>query len=87
MNSNGTAVLIVQPFYGGGNSSARCNPKVFSKGDIYQEGKEAGVNKAVNRRLKRYTIDDIYALPDGECAELFDGQTYDVAPPAGSVNG
>lgn len=28
-----------------------------------------------------YTIDDIYALPDGERAELIDGQMYMMAPP------
>ena len=28
-----------------------------------------------------YTIDDIYALPDGEHAELIDGQLYMMAPP------
>lgn len=29
-----------------------------------------------------YTIDDIYALPDGSRAELIDGQIYDMAPPS-----
>ena len=29
-----------------------------------------------------YTIDDIYALPDGERAELIDGKIYDMAPPS-----
>lgn len=29
-----------------------------------------------------YTIDDIYALPEGERAELIDGQIYYMAPPA-----
>ncbi|MDE6926294.1 MAG: Uma2 family endonuclease [Acetatifactor sp.] len=28
-----------------------------------------------------YTIDDIYALPDGERAELIDGKIYYMAPP------
>lgn len=28
-----------------------------------------------------YTIEDIYALPDGERAELIDGRIYDMAPP------
>lgn len=28
-----------------------------------------------------YTIDDIYALPNGHRAELIDGQIYDMAPP------
>lgn len=30
---------------------------------------------------KEYTIDDIYALPDGQRAELIDGQMYIMAPP------
>lgn len=29
----------------------------------------------------QYTIDDIYALPDGQRAELIDGQMYMMAPP------
>lgn len=36
--------------------------------------------RAVNQE-KVYTIDDIYALPDGERAELIDGQIYYMAPP------
>ena len=31
---------------------------------------------------KTYTIDDIYALPNGKRAELVDGQIYDMAPPS-----
>lgn len=30
---------------------------------------------------KDYTIDDIYALPEGQRAELIDGQLYNMAPP------
>lgn len=30
---------------------------------------------------KEYTIDDIYALPDGQRAELIDGQMYMMSPP------
>lgn len=30
---------------------------------------------------RSYTVDDIYALPDGARAELIDGQIYDMAPP------
>lgn len=30
---------------------------------------------------KNHTIDDIYALPDGQRAELIDGQLYMMAPP------
>ncbi len=33
-------------------------------------------------RSNRYTIDDIYALPEGQRAELIDGQIYDMAPPS-----
>ena len=29
-----------------------------------------------------HTIDDIYALPDGERAELIDGQLFMMAPPS-----
>ena len=29
-----------------------------------------------------YTIEDIYALPEGKRAELIDGQIYDMAPPS-----
>ena len=32
-------------------------------------------------KQKDYTIEDIYALPDGERAELIDGQIYYMAPP------
>lgn len=31
---------------------------------------------------KIYTTDDIYALPEGERAELIDGQIYMMAPPS-----
>lgn len=34
------------------------------------------------RELKTYTIEDIYALPDGQRAELIDGQIYFMAPPS-----
>lgn len=33
------------------------------------------------RQEEFYTIEDIYALPDGQRAELIDGQFYDMAPP------
>ena len=35
---------------------------------------------ALAQRLT-YTIDDIYALPEGQRAELIDGQMYMMAPP------
>jgi len=33
------------------------------------------------KQVETYTIDDIYALPDGERAELIDGKIYYMAPP------
>lgn len=33
------------------------------------------------RKEEVYTVDDIYALPDGERAELIDGDIYYMAPP------
>ena len=35
----------------------------------------------VLRKEENYTIDDIYALPEGERAELIDGKIYYMAPP------
>lgn len=35
-------------------------------------------------RERRYTIEDIYNLPEGSRAELIDGQIYDMAPPTRS---
>ena len=34
------------------------------------------------RKEKTYTVEDMYALPDGERAELVDGEMYDMAPPS-----
>ncbi len=34
------------------------------------------------RKEKEYTVEDIYALPDGERAELIDGRIYYMAPPS-----
>ena len=36
----------------------------------------------VLKKEEIYTIDDIYALPDGERAELIDGKIYYMAPPS-----
>ena len=33
-------------------------------------------------REETYTIEDIYALPEGERAELIDGHIYYMAPPS-----
>lgn len=32
-------------------------------------------------KKNHYTIEDIYALPEGQRAELIEGQIYDMAPP------
>ena len=34
------------------------------------------------RKTDVYTVEDIYALPEGHRAELIDGQIYDMAPPS-----
>ncbi len=39
---------------------------------------------SVVKKEERYTIYDIYTLPEGERAELIDGQIYDMAPPSRS---
>ena len=36
---------------------------------------------ALAQQRLTYTVDDIYALPDGQRAELIDGQMYMMAPP------
>lgn len=46
-------------------------------------GSELEVNIVdVIRKEDIYTIEDIYALPDGERAELIDGKIYYMAPPS-----
>lgn len=39
------------------------------------------VTMPLPQQNNQYTIDDIYALPDGQRAELIDGQIYYMAPP------
>lgn len=41
-----------------------------------------GVGKACTVNVQLYTIDDIYALPEGERAELLDGEIYYMDPPS-----
>ena len=43
--------------------------------------KKGCVTMPIPQQNKEYTIDDIYALPDGQRAELIDGQMYMMAPP------
>ncbi len=47
----------------------------------YNKIKNGGVRMDALRKDDIYTIDDIYALPDGERAELIDGKIYYMAPP------
>lgn len=55
---------------------------VFSKSARYNGVKRGGeIIMDVLRKEDIYTIDDIYALPDGERAELIDGKIYYMAPP------
>ena len=47
----------------------------------YNINKKAGDYMDALRKEEIYTIEDIYALPDGERAELIDGKIYYMAPP------
>ena len=46
-----------------------------------QEKSEGGMIMPLLKE-ENYTIADIYALPEGERAELIDGKMYMVAPPS-----
>ena len=43
---------------------------------------DGGVRMDALRKQEIFTIDDIYALPEGERAELIDGKIYYMAPPS-----
>lgn len=45
-------------------------------------GRNGGLVMDAFREEKIYTIEDIFALPDGERAELVDGKIYYMAPPS-----
>ena len=49
---------------------------------VYNRIRDGGVRMDALRKEEIYTIDDIYALPDGERAELIDGKIYYMAPPS-----
>ncbi len=49
---------------------------------VYNRIKNGGVRMDALKKEKMYTIDDIYALPDGKRAELIDGKIYYMAPPS-----
>ena len=55
---------------------------VFTLNIVYNRIKSEGVNMDALKKEKIYTIDDIYALPDGERAELIDGKIHYMAPPS-----
>lgn len=44
-------------------------------------GKMWRLNRDALRKDELYTVDDIYALPNGKRAELIDGKIYYLAPP------
>ena len=48
--------------------------------DIMETGMEVDAVDAI-RKEEVFTVDDIYALADGERAELIDGKIYYMAPP------
>ena len=60
---------LIEVFTGNGN-----------KTNIYR-GMISLRTKEALRKEESYTINDIYALPDGERAELIDGKIYYMAPP------
>lgn len=49
---------------------------------VYNGIKRGGARMDALRKDEIYTIDDIYALPDGQRAELIDGRIYYMAPPS-----
>lgn len=50
-------------------------------GVAYNIIREGGMKMDALRKEEHYTIDDIYALPEGKRAELIDGKIYYMAPP------
>lgn len=56
---------------------------VFLKSARYNDAKSGGKRgRDALRKEEVYTIGDIYALPDGQRAELIDGKIYYMAPPS-----
>ena len=67
------------------------NSKIFDRFAVIEEGKLKTLenqqplwwkNTWVLPKEQTHTIEEIYALPDGQRAELVDGQIYDMAPPS-----
>ena len=53
---------------------------IYTLYNIEKEGDQ--MNTAVAKQLDYYTIEDIYNLPDGQRAELIDGELYMMATPS-----
>lgn len=51
-------------------------------GHVNKYESEVNGRMEVLRQEEIHTIEDIYALPDGERAELIDGRIYYMAPPS-----
>jgi len=54
---------------------------VIEKEMVYNKKKRRVKNMDAARNIEFFTVDDIYALPEGVRAELIDGQIYDMASP------
>ena len=56
----------------------------FYDGQVYNNVRAEVILNAIfaTAGIKKYTIDDIFALPEGKRAELIDGQIYNMAPPS-----
>ncbi|MDE5777123.1 MAG: Uma2 family endonuclease [Lachnospiraceae bacterium] len=55
---------------------------VFTANIAYNKTKNVGVEDGGLKKEELHTVDDIYALPEGERAELIDGKIYYMAPPS-----
>lgn len=60
---------------------ARRNSQAYTPLNMSAKAIESEVLIMALTQKNDYTIDDIYALPEGQRAELIDGQLYNMAPP------
>ncbi len=60
---------------------ARRNSQAYTLLNMSAKAIESEVLIMALTQKNDYTIDDIYALPEGQRAELIDGQIYNMAPP------
>lgn len=49
--------------------------------NFHAESQKVGEMMEALKKKDHYTVEDIYNLPEGERAELLDGQIYNMAPP------